>query len=121
MFEKSLRALSIATSLVVLTGWTLFAIDESRAASGQSQAQIAGFQATSRPSPTPGQERAREKAHGSLRERIDDVDDALLSPFAFLTDNSPSTWARRSVPAMVALLVYGFGLSYLARFARGRA
>jgi hypothetical protein len=121
MFESSVRALSIGACLFVLAGWTLFAIDESRAASGQSQAQIAGIQATRQASPSPDQERARERAHSRAREAIDDVDDVLLAPFTFATDGTSSTWLRRSVPAMIALLAYGFGLSYLARFMHGRA
>jgi hypothetical protein len=28
---------------------------------------------------------------------------------------------RRGIPALVALVVYGFGLSFVARFSRGRA
>jgi hypothetical protein len=28
---------------------------------------------------------------------------------------------RRGVPTLIALVLYGFGLSFLARFARGRA
>jgi hypothetical protein len=44
----------------------------------------------------------------------------LLSPFAGLTDSSKSKWVRRSIPALIALLIYGFGGGYLARFASGR-
>jgi hypothetical protein len=45
----------------------------------------------------------------------------LVSPFAFVADGSGSSWMRRGAPAVLALLVYGFGLSFLARYARGRA
>ena len=69
----------------------------------------------------PGEERARERAHSRAREAIDDADDVLVAPFAGLVDGSASSWVRRGVPTLLALLVYGFGLSFLARFARGRA
>jgi hypothetical protein len=45
----------------------------------------------------------------------------LVRPFAFAASNSDSSWVRRGAPAVLALLVYGFGLSFLARYARGRA
>jgi hypothetical protein len=110
----------MAASLLVIAGWTGFAVDETRSASEQTQAQIAGSRATARVTSTPAQERAREGAHSVPREAVDDANDVLLRPFAFLTDRSPSEWAHRSASALLALLLYGFGLSYVARFARGR-
>jgi hypothetical protein len=120
MFELSLRAVAIVASLFVLAGWSLFAVDEVRSASNDTQAQIAGAEASRQADPTPRQERARERAHNAGREAIDDVNDVLLAPLAFLTQDSSSTWARRTAPAMLALLLYGFGLAFLARYARGR-
>ena len=121
MLERPLRAAAIACTLLVVAGWGLFAIDEARNASKDTAAEVAGQKATTHPDPSPKQERAREEIHGDVREFIDDVNDVLLSPFAGITNSSGSTWTRRSIPALIALLVYGFGLGYLARFARGRA
>jgi hypothetical protein len=121
MFERPLRALAIVVSIFVLAGWSLFAIDEIRSASDHTQAQIAGAKATRQPDPTSREERARERIHNAVREAIDDVNDVLLAPLAFATDDSPSAWARRTAPALLALLLYGFGLAFLARFARGNA
>jgi hypothetical protein len=55
-----------------------------------------------------------------VRETIDDADDVLVAPFAGLVDSSSSSWVRRGVPTLIALVLYGFGLSFLARYARGR-
>jgi hypothetical protein len=121
MFELPLRAAAIMASLFLLAGWSLFAVDEVRSASDRTTEQIAGAQAASRPGPSPREERARERAHNPVRETIDDVNDVLLAPMAFLTEDSESTWARRTAPALAALLVYGFGLAFLARYTRGRA
>lgn len=121
MVERSLRALAILASLFVIGGWAGFAIDETRRASQQTQAEIAGARASAQANPTANEERARERVHSAPREAMDDVNDVLLRPFAFVTDGSPSQWAHRSVSAMLALLLYGFGVSYLARFARGRS
>lgn len=119
MFESALRTASIATSLIVLLSFGLFAVDETRAASHATAVEVAGQEASKSATPTPGEEQAREKAHTSAREFIDDANDALVSPFA-LTDGQNS-WAARGIPAVLALLIYGFGLSFLARYARGRA
>ena len=108
-------------SLFVLAGWCVFAAEELRSASDQTQAQIAGAEATRTAAPTERQEKARERVHNPVREAIDDVNDVLLAPLKWVTEDSSSTWARRTGPALLALLLYGFGLAYLARFSRGRA
>jgi hypothetical protein len=119
--ERLLRTASIVASAIVLVSFALFAYDESRNASDAGVAAIEGLDATRAPNPTAGQERARERAHTRVREAIDDADDVLVAPFAPLTKNTSSSWVARGVPTLLALLVYGFGLGFLARYARGRA
>jgi len=127
MLEGPLRLMSIVTSLIVLASFSAFAIGEARSGSQSSQAGIAGQDraATADPAgyakPTPAQERRREADHSSARELLDDADDILMAPFAAVSDDSDSAWARRSFPALIGLAVYGFGLGFLARFAAGRA
>jgi hypothetical protein len=121
VLEQSLRAVAVLASLLVIAGWSAFAIDEVRSASQQTQAEIAGGDASGRADPSSRQERAREGIHSGAREALDDADDVVLLPVAFVADGSPSRWVRRSVSALLALLLYGFGAAYLARFARGRA
>jgi len=112
--------MAIVGTLAVVLGWGLFAIDQTRAASTASAAEIADQRAAATPDPDPDQEAARERAHGRVREAIDDVNDQLLRPFAPVAASSPSRWVRRSVPALLAVIVYGFGLGLLARFTQGR-
>jgi hypothetical protein len=119
--EGLLRTVAVFASAIVLVSFGLFAIDESRDASNASVAGIAGLQATRVADPTANEERAREKAHGKVHEAIDDADDVLVKPFASIANDSSSSWVRRGVPTLLALLVYGLGLSFLARFTRGRA
>ncbi len=121
MLEGPLRILSVVLSGLVLLGWVLFAVNETGEASRQSAAEVAGRSASTRADPSPDQERAREAAHGPVREAIDDANDVLLSPFADVGAGSESQWMRRTLPAVLALLVYGLGLGFLARFAQGRA
>jgi hypothetical protein len=117
VLERPLRYLAIALSLIVAIGFTLFALEDMGRASAASEDRIASSMAAS---PTPAGERARERRHGDVRELIDDANDVLLSPFAGLTENDESRWMQRGIPALLGLLVYGFGLGYLARFMTAR-
>jgi hypothetical protein len=119
VLARPIRIVGIVACLFVVLGWALFAIDQARGASAASVAGIRG-DPTTYANPTPDQERVREKVHSKPREFVDDVNDVLLAPFAWLTDQSGSQWVRRSIPALLALIVYGFGLGFLARFAAGR-
>ena len=118
--EGLLRTAAIVASAIVLVSFGLFAIDETRDFSNRSVAAVAGLEATRSADPTAGEERAREHAHSSVREAIDDADDILVAPFASVTKSSDSSWVRRGIPTLLALVVYGFGLGFLARFMRGR-
>ena len=121
MLEGLLRLAAMVTSACVLLGFVLFALDESSTASRKSQDAIAGRKASQTTDPSPEQERARERAHSRPREVVDDINDVLLAPFAWIEPEGADRWARRGVPTLVALVVYGFGLGFLARFAHGRA
>lgn len=118
MLARPIRLLAIALSLFITAGFVLFALDDSRRASNATQNRIAeGSAATS---PTPAGERERERRHGDVREMIDDVNDVVLAPFAGISENASSRWARRGVPTVLGLLVYGFGLGFVSRFMLAR-
>jgi hypothetical protein len=121
VLEGPLRTLAVLASGVVVLSFALFAIGETRAASRRSSDAVAGRQAARTPDPSPRQERARERAHGTAREFVDDANDILVSPFTAIAPDDAGKWMRRGIPAALAVLVYGFGLSFLARYARGRA
>lgn len=118
MLERLLRGFAVLASLFVVVSWGLFAVDEARSASDQTTAEVEGRLAARSADPSPEQERARELAHSGARELVDDVNDVLLSPFAPVTEKASSRWVRRTVPAGIALVIYGFGVGLLARFAR---
>ncbi len=120
MLESLLRGFAVLASLLVVAGWGLFAVDEARNATDQTRTEIEGRRAARTADPSPEQERARELAHSDAREFVDDVNDVLLSPFAPVAEDASSRWVRRTVPAAIALLVYGLGVGFLARFAAGR-
>ncbi len=117
MLERPLRYLAIALSVIIAVAFSLYALEDIGRASERSEQRIAGYTATN---PSPAGERERERRHGQPREIVDDVNDVLLSPFAGISANAGSGWTRRGVPALLGLLVYGFGLGYAARFMTAR-
>jgi H+/Cl- antiporter ClcA len=116
VIERALRTVSYVACVLVIIGFVAFAYDQIWIVSEHARTEIANSEV---PDPTPAGERARERGHTKAREVIDDANDVLLKPFAGI-DTTTQPWLRRLVPALLALLVYGFGLGYLASFARGR-
>ena len=120
MLEGILRAASLIASAIVLVSFALFALDETREASARTTAEVEGLEATRTAAPNAAEERARERAHSPVREAIDDANDVLVAPFAFAEPSDGSAWVQRGLPGLLALVVFGLGLSFLARFSRGR-
>ncbi len=115
MLERPLRIAAIVLSVIVSLGFVLFVIDDVGRASDEKVAELASYE---KADPTDTGERARERRNSATREWIDDANDVLLKPFAGIT-SSGSRWAQRGFPALLGLLVYGFLLGFLARYARG--
>jgi len=113
------RTLAVVAAGLVIIGFAMFAFDELDRGSKTQQQKLAeglgdnGSATISAPSPSPEEEKAREAAHNSVREVIDDANDVLLAPFGSLFD-SDNAWVHRGVPALLALLLYGGGLGMLA-------
>ena len=118
MVERFLRYLAIALSLFVAVGFMLFALEDIDRASTSAENRVQDRYTAA--APTPAGERERERRHSDVREAIDDVNDVLLAPFAGISDDATSRWARRGVPTLLGLFVYGFGLGYIARFMTAR-
>jgi hypothetical protein len=113
-----IRLAAIVMSGFVLFGFAFFAADElDRGSKTQQQAlanELEGDSADPAPiARTPSDEAVREAANDDLREIVDDVNDVLLGPFVDLVD-SDDAWVARGVPTLLALLLYGVGLGFLA-------
>jgi hypothetical protein len=114
-----IRLAAISTSIVVLLGFAFFAAGEMD--KGSKTQQTALGEETGRPAspevvgvaPEPGEEAARERKSSAPRELVDDANDVLLAPFASVVD-SDNAWVTHGVPALLALLLYGVGLGFLA-------
>jgi hypothetical protein len=110
-----IRLVAIVMSGFVLVGFAFFAVDElDRGSKTQQQALANGSSDVIPIAPTPADEAAREAAHGDLREVVDDVNDVILGPFSDIVDPGDDVWFARGVPTLLALLLYGVGLGFLA-------
>jgi hypothetical protein len=112
LVARLLLIISIACSALVLLSFAFFATDQLGGASNHQQKELAAGQPIS-PGVTPP-----AKHHGQPRAFIDDAASKLDSPFRSLL-HSNSEWVTHGIPTLLALLLYGFGLAFLARFARG--
>ena len=113
-----IRLAAIVMSGFVLFGFAFFAADELDRGSKTQQQALANELESIAVDPEPvartaSDERAREAAHSDLRELVDDVNDVLLAPFVDLID-SDDAWVERGIPTILALLLYGVGLGFLA-------
>jgi hypothetical protein len=113
-----IRMASLASCLLVLIGFVMFAADEADRGSREQQSTITGR--AQGPLPSTATEAQRERAHGTARELVDDANDVVLAPFNGIVD-SGDAWVNRLVPAVLALLCWGFGLSLLANSLPGGA
>jgi hypothetical protein len=109
MTERVIRTVSIVTSVLVIVSFAFFAADQFGGASARQQEALGQSDDVSRPA---------LNAHAQPRRFVDGSAHVLLSPFASL-DAAGGEWAQRTLPTALALLVYGFGLGFLARSARG--
>ncbi len=109
-----LRVASTAICLIVVAWFITFAVNQTEsAANHQVKVTEGAANAGERPASSAGGH------EGSLHRALDSTAETLTSPFAGLT-SADSEWATNGVKLFAALLVYGFGLGYLARVLRVR-
>jgi len=107
-----LLASTICTAIVVVS-FLLFSLEQANAGSTAQQNKV---EAVDQASPTPQEERARERKHTKARELVDDANDVLTKPFDGLTSSS-NIWVQRGLPAVLAVLLYFVVLRVLAGYA----
>jgi uncharacterized protein YjbJ (UPF0337 family) len=111
-----LRWASTIACAILVVSFVLFAVDQAKGGAKHQADKVVGI---NDPAPPPQTERQREKAHGKVRETIDDADDVLIAPFAGVV-TSGSVWAKRGVATLLALLVYGLVFRILVGYLPGR-
>ena len=124
---RALRVASVAMCAVVVLSFAIFVVDQTRTASAAQSEQIAGAapgDAVAASTPAAGASTAgggHASSKGSLHRTIDDVAEGITAPFSGIVDASNGEWAVRGAKLGLALLVYGFGLGYMARALRVHA
>ena len=108
-FARFLHYASIVLTLIIVASWAMFASDEISNASKEQTAEIDGDNA-------PATEQQSKDDRGAVRKAIDKVADQLTSPFNGIVSATAGTWAKRTVPAALGILLYGLGLAMLARW-----
>jgi hypothetical protein len=113
VIHHALVTVAIVCSGLVIASFGLFARDQLAGASNTQASLIASPTVQSTPATSP-------KPEGQPRRFIDDAASKLTAPFRSIVQSN-SAWVQRSVPMVFGMLVYGVGLGYLARYARGRS
>src|SRR5436305_14937257 len=112
MIHRGLVLISLVCSGLVLASFGMFALDQLSGASKNQQNQIASGVPT-QPGVAP-----KSQNHPQPRRFIDEAAGRLTSPFRSVVQSN-NDWVMHAVPLFFALLVYGMGLGYLARYSRG--
>jgi hypothetical protein len=116
-----LRLAAISICLVTTASFGLYAINQTDSASAHQTESLATGGAVPSAGTSGSQVQTSETHTTGVRGVIDEFAKALTSPFDSATESSNSEWVKRGVGLLIALLVYGFGLGFIARFIRVRA
>jgi hypothetical protein len=114
VISRFLRLMAFACCALVVLSFAMFARDQMAGASArQETALVAGT------STTPSA-RDSSKPHAQPRRFIDSTAKVLRTPFDAIVQSS-NLWVKEGLPAAFALIVYGLGLGYLARYTSVRS
>jgi predicted PurR-regulated permease PerM len=117
---RLLRLASIVICLIVVASFAIFAVQQTKSASGRQTEAVAKGEPSTAPAQAAHPASSQSTSHeGAVHKAIDEVSTKLTSPFAGVVSSS-SEWASRGVKLLIALVVYGFGLGFLARMLRVR-
>ena len=111
LLARGIQWLAVVATVIVAAGFTVFAVGEMAGASERQQAAL-------EPMAPPAQQ--DDPGSSRVEKVLDGANQTLLDPFAGLVESS-NPWVTRGVPTVLALLVYGAGLGFLARYVRSRA
>ena len=110
MVSNLLRTAAIVCSLIIALSLLLFVIDQTKKGDQTAQEEIQGVLHPVLPA---------SKPPGQPRKFIDQASHALTTPFNNIASGSDK-WASRVVPAILGIILFGFGLGFLARVVSSR-
>lgn len=117
---------STVCCLIVIASFVVFVVNQTGAASRHQLAELGGSitpgtaTAASNPASAGGKGAAKPAPESPLHKWIDESAETLRSPFSALT-SAHSEWFVQVVGTLLALLLYGFVLRFLARSLQVRA
>jgi len=111
MVSKFIRIAAFVCCGILLVSFVMFAIDQTNGGEQRAELEIQGVLHPVTPPPP--------KTEGEPRSTIDKIADGLETPFKGIVHGN-DTWANRLVPLVLALLVFGLGLGFLARSIEAR-
>ncbi len=118
LLARLLRLASIAICLIALASFVIFAADQAGNGSSRQQAEV---NAAAPPgSATITTTKSGPEHKSTVHEAIDKAFSTVASPFSGITSGSTSQWTIHIVDTLLVLIVYGFGLSFVARLLPGR-
>ncbi len=106
------RCASVAICVIVIASFLTFAANQAKSASTHQQEQLAG------PAQVVEAGGSQPRHESAVHRALDEVAGELTSPFSGIVSGTAGEWEVRSLKLLAALLVYGFGLGYLARTLR---
>ncbi len=105
MISKSIRFVAFFCCGILIVSFVMFAVAQTNGSEAQAQQEIQGVLHPVAPPPKP---------EGQPRRFIDQAAHDLTTPFNSIA-NQNDKWAERAVPTVLGLLLFGFGLGFLAR------
>ena len=112
VISRVLRLTAFACCVLIVASFAMFARDQMAGASQHQQTELVAGAHPTAASSTPVK-------HAQPRRLIDSVAKDLTRPFDAIVQSS-NLWVKHGLPTLFALLVYGLGLGYLARFSAAR-
>ena len=109
---RLLRVTAFACCVLVVLSFAMFARDQMAGASEHQQTELVAGTTPTTTSPS--------AQHGQPRRFIDSAARTLTAPFDAVVHTS-NQWVDHGLPALLALIVYGLGLGYLARYSAVRS
>ena len=113
VISRALRTAAFVCCLLIVASFAMFARDQMAGASQHQQTELVAGASPTGPSNAPS------KPPAQPRRFIDDTAKTLTAPFDAIVRSS-NPWVKHGLPALFAVLVYGLGLGYLARYSAAR-
>ncbi len=114
VISRTLRLTAFVCCALVVASFGMFARDQMAGASQHQQTELVAGAHPTTPDTGP------VKPHAQPRRFIDAAAKDLTTPFGAIVQSS-NLWVKHGLPALFAVLAYGLGLGYLARYSAARA